>query len=236
MRVTAGYDYTIHADYCQKIYQRPVTMSEEQRMRYGNGPTQEPDALLEDFIDQVPTGWVLDLGMGDGCNALWLARRGFDVVGVDVCATSVSEARQVAERQGLSLKTYVADIREFYIAPQSYTLIMALAVLHFLRPEEARELARRIKAGLRPGGVVIASVFTIDDPGYEALQASGAVEVAENSFLVPEIEGVLHFFAFDELRRLFDGLEVLHYAEERHLDVSHDEPHYHAGAFLVARS
>lgn len=194
-----------------------------------------PDELLEEFIDDIPEGRALDLGMGEGRNAVWLAERGFDVVGVDLSAAAVKAAEQLARERRVCLEAHVADIREFEIEPESYTLILASAVLHFLMPAEICELADRIKAGLQPGGFVIAHVFTVDDPGYEALQERREALVAERTFFVPELKSPLHYFAFGELRSLFEDLEILHYAEERQLDLSHDYPHYHAGAFLMAR-
>ncbi|MFQ5593439.1 MAG: class I SAM-dependent methyltransferase [Anaerolineae bacterium] len=194
-----------------------------------------PDGLLEEFIDVIPIGRALDLGMGEGQNAVWLAEHGFRVVGIDLSPVAVGAAQRLAHEHGVVLETAVADIREFKIEPDCYTLVLASAVLHFLRPEEIRELAGRIKAGLRPGGFVVAHVFTVDDPGYAALQDQGASVVAERTFVVPEIEVILHYFAFGELRSLFKGLEIVYYAEERHLDSSGDDAHYHAGAFLVAR-
>jgi SAM-dependent methyltransferase len=195
----------------------------------------EPDEELEAFIDQVPVGRALDLGMGDGHNALWLAARGFEVVGVDRSPEAVALARQRARQRNLRIETHVADIRTFPIEPRSYTLILASAVLHFLLPEEARALACRICEGLCPGGVVMASVFTVDDPSYEALQERRTECLAPNTYYVPELDGPMHYFAPGELRELFQGLELLYYAEERHLDTTHDVPHYHSGAFLVAR-
>ena len=92
-----------------------------------------------------------------------------------------------------------------------------------------------MKAGLQPGGVLIASVFTVDEPGYEMLQEERAPLVAERTFFVSDIDSTLHFFDFGELRSLFHDLEILHYAEERHIDRSRGYSCYHAGAFLVAR-
>ena len=195
----------------------------------------EPDEELEAFIDQVPLGRALDLGMGEGRNALWLAARGFQVVGVDRSEEAVARAQERARQRGLHLEAHVADIRTFPITPASYSLILASAVLHFLLPVEVRDLARRIQAGLQPGGVLIASVFTVDDPGYEALQERHTEYLGEHTYYVPEINGPMHYFAKGELCALFPELEVLYYAEERQLDTTHDLPHYHAGAFLVAR-
>lgn len=194
-----------------------------------------PDELLEDFIEEIPVGRALDLGMGEGRNALWLAERGFHVVGVDISAATVETVQRLACERGVAVETHVADIRNFEIESESYALIVASAVLHFLLPDEIREIANRIKAGLQPGGFLIAQVFTVDDPGYEALQERRATLIAERTFFVPELDSPLHYFAFGELRSLFDELDALYYAEERHIDTSHDYPHYHAGAFLVAR-
>lgn len=194
-----------------------------------------PDELLEEFIREIPVGRALDLGMGDGSHAVWLAERGFAVVGVDASAPAVDAARSLASERRVTLETHVADIREFKIEPGSYTLVLALAVLHFLLPQEARELSARIIAGLEPGGFVIAHVFTLDDPGYDALREQGAPLIAENTYLVPRLGQPLHYFAFGELRSLFDELDVLHYTEERHLDSSQVPAGYRAGAFLVAR-
>jgi trans-aconitate methyltransferase len=193
-----------------------------------------PDELLEEFIDEIPVGRALELGMGEGYDAVWLAERGFEVIGVDVSATAVGIARRLAYERGVALDAHVADIREFEIEPESCALILASAVLHFLLPDEIADVADRIKAGLQLGGFVIAHVFTVDDPGYEALREQGASPVAERTFLVSDLESPLHYFAPGELRSLFDELDILYYVEERHLDTSHGDSHYHAGAFLVA--
>lgn len=195
----------------------------------------EPDELLEEFIDEIPIGRALDLGMGEGHNTLWLARRGFETVGIDVSSNTIETAQRLAREREITLETYVADVREFEIESEDYALILATTVLHFLLPEEIGELACRIQAGLQPGGIVIASAFTVDDPGYEALQETGATVIAENTFLAPDLDSSLHYFALGELRSLFDELDILYYAEERHLNTLHDYPCYHAGAFLVAR-
>lgn len=211
-------------------------MSRDQSAGQAGSQEDVPDELLEDFVDDIPIGRALDLGMGDGKSAVWLAERGFDVIGVDLSATAVQAAQRLARERGVVLETHVADISEWEIEPDRYALVLASAVLHFLLPEEIRGLANRIRAGLQSGGYLIAQVFTVDDPGYQVLRQQGASLVAERTFFVSDIGGPLHYFDFGELRSLFKELEILYYAEERHLDSSSpDDPHYRAGAFLVAR-
>ncbi len=57
---------------------------------------QEPSALLLDYLHLLPKGRVLDVAMGKGRNALYLAKHGFEVEGVDINETSVKECREVA--------------------------------------------------------------------------------------------------------------------------------------------
>lgn len=205
------------------------------RPLFGSAADIVHDELLDAYVECVPAGRALDIGMGDGDNAVWLAQRGFEVVGVDRSAEAVEQANQRARSLGLIVETYRTDVEDFEIESGSYALILAAAVLHFLVPEAAHRLVGRIKAGLQPGGIVMVSVFTVDDPGYEAYQEARAPLIDTNTFHVEHLDGPLHFFSMGELRRWFEDLEVLHYAEERHMDLEHGLPHYHSGAFLVAR-
>lgn len=202
---------------------------------YGTADDTTHDELLDAYIESVPAGRALDIGMGEGDNAIWLARRGFQVVGVDRSAQAVETASQRARSAGLAVETHVGDVQDLEIQPGSYALILAAAVLHFLAPDDARRLVGRIKTGLQPGGIVMVSVFTVDDPGYEAFQEARVPLIGRNTFHVEHLDGPLHFFGMGELRGWFEDLEILHFAEERQMDLEHGLAHYHSGAFLVAR-
>lgn len=194
------------------------------------------DEALELHEGQLPIGHALDLGVGDGDHALWLAARGYEVEGVDVDARALRRAELRAKRLHLWLQTFQADACAFPILPDSYDLIVAAALLHFLLPDGLPALAARIVAGLKPGGYVYASVLTTDDPGYSMLRASGAPQIAPNTFDTVDL-GVgptLHYFRKGELRALFPMLDIVHYAEERTLRPG-SEQGYNAAAVLLAR-
>jgi hypothetical protein len=116
----------------------------------------------------------------------------------------------------------------------TYDLIVAQAVLHFLRPTQLWTLADRLVAAIIPGGILMAEVFTTDDPGYKALLASKAIEIEPNTFEAPHPFGLIHYFAPGELRRIFTPLEILEYNESRAND-PHCEYGFRAGAYLVAQ-
>ena len=75
--------------------------------RYANLPRPPvdsvgPPSLLAAHADLFPvTGAALDIGCGQGMGAVWLARRGLDVVGLDISAVAILRARDLAERCGV---------------------------------------------------------------------------------------------------------------------------------------
>ncbi|WP_281253347.1 SAM-dependent methyltransferase [Mycobacterium numidiamassiliense] len=62
-----------------------------------------PPSLFAAHADAFPTtGRALDLACGQGLGAVWLARRGMDVWGVDISAVAVAHARDLAQRSGVA--------------------------------------------------------------------------------------------------------------------------------------
>ena len=64
-----------------------------------------PNAFLVEMIKNCKSGTAVDVGMGRGCNAVWLAQQGWDVTGFDPVAIAVALANQAAEKLGVHLKT-----------------------------------------------------------------------------------------------------------------------------------
>ncbi|MBI2857260.1 MAG: class I SAM-dependent methyltransferase [Chloroflexi bacterium] len=105
----------------------------------------------------LPVGRVLDVAMGYGRNALYLARLGFTVEGVDISREAVDTALAKAHQAGLSLKTTVADLEEsgYRIKRGAYDAIICFDYLQ-------RSLVPQIRQGLRAGGVVVFETFIVD--------------------------------------------------------------------------
>lgn len=85
----------------------------------GEGPTWSghPNATMVDVVSPLPPGRALDLGCGEGGDALWLAARGWDVTGVDVSATAVDRARRAATAApDARLRWLVRDLDEWAAA------------------------------------------------------------------------------------------------------------------------
>lgn len=196
----------------------------------------EPDEVLAQYCQHIPGPRVLDLGMGDGEHALWLASLGYEVEGVDVHRPAVAAADFRAMRLKLTFQTYLGDILDFDITPDAYDLILCTAVLHFLRPSQLVSLAQRIRAGLRPGGLVYVTVLTTDDPGYKLLKRMKIREVEPGAFDLTDGDPphLLYYFRPRELLNLFPDVEIVHYAEERYLRPDTDQG-FNAAAVLLGR-
>ena len=119
-----------------------------------------PARLLVENIGLLPRGRVLDLAMGMGRNALYLAKRGFDVEGVDISSEAVRSALDQAREAGVNLKARVADLEsDYHIKKSAYDVIICFNYLQ-------RSLIPHIKDGLRTGGVVLYETFTVDQARF----------------------------------------------------------------------
>lgn len=116
----------------------------------------QPAEFLVENIALLPRGKALDIAMGRGRNAVYLARMGFAVEGVDVSADAVSEAVELARQAGVTIKARVADLEKGYkIAGEAYDLIICFNYLQ-------RSLIPQIKGGLKTGGMVVYETFIVD--------------------------------------------------------------------------
>lgn len=199
--------------------------------------SEKPDGLLVEIAPLVPRGRVLDLGMGEGRNALFFAQNGFDVRGVDLSETAVGRCIQRAQARGLPIETEVGDLLDTSIEPGGYSLIISAMTLQFLTHAQGWEIIGRIRDGLEPGGIVYLTVFSTEDPGYERMRAA-ADEVEHNTFYSDRFGGHIHFFERDELFAAFEGFELLHAAQSIFRDEGHPgtpDPHYHGTLTYVGR-
>lgn len=119
--------------------------------RYAAEPwPSHPDAALVELATDLLPGRALDLGCGPGRNAVWLARRGWSVTGVDASAVGLEQAASRAEDAGVSLDLVEGDLLAYRPAPAGADLIV-IANIHFA-PGEREDFFARAVAGLAPGG------------------------------------------------------------------------------------
>lgn len=113
---------------------------------YGN----RPNPIVKAVAKHLDPGDALDLGCGDGRNAVWLAESGWSVTGVDVSPVGLRYARRRAAMSEVEIETVEADLRFWRPVPESADLVL-LSFVHLPQPQRG-ELHRRAAQALRPGG------------------------------------------------------------------------------------
>lgn len=119
----------------------------------------QPSSFLREILDrngwQIPPGLALDMATGNGRNALFLAERGFTVIGIDVSSIALEEARRRAAEKFLQITWRRADLEQMQLPHEAYDLIVNFNYLQ-------RSLIPHIKKSLKVGGHVIFETFLID--------------------------------------------------------------------------
>lgn len=114
------------------------------------------DNLIEFFSSFKGTGKVLDLGCGQGRNAVPMARLGFDVTGVDLSAVGIEQMLTVAHQMNLNIGGEVADIHE-YPHIQNFDFILFDSMFHFYKNDlqKERALIVRVVSEMKKGSRLI---------------------------------------------------------------------------------
>jgi SAM-dependent methyltransferase len=113
----------------------------------------EPSPFLVESVAALAPGRALVLAMGEGRNAAFLARLGFEVEGIDISLAAARKACDRVRSEGGSLRAVVADLSEYPLPAGRYDLV---CVLNFLD----RTLFASVARSLRPGGAVVWETFT----------------------------------------------------------------------------
>lgn len=121
---------------------------------------QDPSLFLAENIGLLPRGKALDIAMGHGRNAVYLAAQGFEVEGVDIVEGAVDAALALAADQRVTIHARAGDLEKNYrIAAHTYDLIICFNYLQ-------RSLFPSIEAGLKPGGMVVYETFIVDQARF----------------------------------------------------------------------
>jgi tellurite methyltransferase len=143
-----------------------------------------PAPLLAEVSELVPPGRALDLACGAGRNALYLARLGWQVVAVDASAAAIRIVREQAAAAGLTLDTRVADLEQGGFAIEPGAYDLICDFFYL-----DRALFPLIREGVRPGGLCAAEIHLREATPHRFVLEPG------------------------ELRREFEGWEILYYSE-----------------------
>ena len=104
------------------------------------GPSSEIENYVDLAIDgRLESGSVITLGCGVGRETIYLAKKGFDVIGLDFSFTAIQKARQRAKVEGVDVQFVVDDLTKLKHISGTYDLVMDFGALNDLS-QDARDL------------------------------------------------------------------------------------------------
>jgi len=195
----------------------------------------EPAPLLTRFVGElVPGGRVLDLGVGQGRNALPLAAAGMRVTGIDPSAESMAQAERRASEAGLDLELWRGGFLD-YAPPAPFDTVLCFGLLQILSRTEIAGLLYRLHCWTAPGAILLLVAWHVDDPSYASCRDTWT-PVGRHSFRGPDGDHRT-YLAYGEIRDLLCGWEILSHDEtlgsvHRHGD---GPEHRHGDVELAAR-
>ena len=158
---------------------------------YSNEPgfNTKPNALLVAAVSGRRPGRALDVGMGQGRNAVFLAVEGWNVTGFDISDVGLEVAKKNAARVGVKINAVLKSRENFDFGTAQWDLIV---ITYEIIPLETMSYGTRLRNSLRAGGLIVIET-TASDAG-QPLTRSVDVDPAR-------------------LLRALDGFRILHFED-----------------------
>lgn len=170
---------------------------------------KQPNDFLLEHLDKIKPSdkenvRVLCLAEGEGRNAVFLAKQGFDVVAVDSSKAGMEKAQRLAKENNVTIKTVVADLAEFELESGKYDAIVS--IFCHLPISLRQKIHKQVVNALKPDGVFLLEAYTPDQLMFK----TGGPPVAELTMmlddLVEEVKGLDIVYAAEKEREVIEGL------------------------------
>ena len=178
-----------------------------------------PNGRLLAEVTGLKPGRALDVGCGEGADAIWLARSGWTVTAIDISDVALARAREAAELAGAAVEWVCGDALQTPFRAGSFDLV---SMQYPALPKAAGEAAMRaLLDTVSPGGLLLAVYHVLSDEHREHMKSQG-VDPAD-------------YVDADDLARLLgDAFTIDLHAAEPRIDPPPDTPHV-ADVVLRAR-
>ncbi len=161
-------------------------------LKYKEGRKSSLHRTLLEFYHLAKGKKALDIACGTGENAIFLAKKGFDVIAFDVSDIAIKIARKKAKYEKVKVKFKVCDALKFSFGEESYDLILNFFFLE-------RKIFLKIIKALKKEGILIFETYN-----------------EEHTNIKPNFNQK-YLLKKGELLKAFYNLEILYYCEVRNI-------------------
>lgn len=156
------------------------------------GPSRELKRLISSGM--VKPCKAIDLGCGTGSNAIYLAKKGFDMTGVDICTKAIEIAKAKAAQKAVTCDFLVCDLLGRPVISDAFDFAYDWELLHHIFPDQRARYAKNVHGFLNTGGKYLSICFSEDDPQFNSMQ----------KFRKTKIGTILYFSSEEEIKSLFE--------------------------------
>lgn len=176
-----------------------------------------PNEYFKDKIDRLkPVGNLLLPAEGEGRNAVYAAKLGWNVTAFDYSKAGQQKALELARENGVSLTYLVQDAQSVELAPEQFDCL-ALVYAH-IEGETRASLHSRLLTSLKPSGTVIFEAYATEQLHYQQKYNSGGPKEANM------------LFTLEDIQQEFTGLQM---EELQKIEIIAQEGKYHQGPSCV---
>ncbi|UJF24064.1 class I SAM-dependent methyltransferase [Suttonella sp. R2A3] len=120
---------------------------------------REPNDFLKAEYAHIPKGGrVLCLAEGEGRNAVFLAKLGYQVTGVDQSSVGLNKAQKLAAENGVTIITKISDLADYDLGDNAWDGIVS--IFAHVPPKVRQDLHQRAIRGLKKDGVFLLEAYT----------------------------------------------------------------------------
>ena len=146
---------------------------------------------------------VLDIGCGEGKDAVFFAKCGYDVTAFDISEQGIEKAKKLAEHNKVEVRFFKADLFDYH-PDAEYDIIFSSGVLHFIPENDRKELCDSLKAHTTDIGINALNVF-VQKPFITRAPDSTRDEEKRHPWMSGELFWYYHDWLFHTCREeIFD--------------------------------
>lgn len=170
-----------------------------------NWPVSDFAKKVYKYIQDKNYKTLLDLGCGNGRDAIFFYNHGLKVTAVDISKSGIECLR----KKNKEINTILGNIKNIDFPKESFNIIYSHLGLHFFDSKESKTIFDKLYNILTPGGMIFIRCKSTDDPKY-----GEGVKIDGNIFLKNHVR---HFFTEELMKELLNKFEIIKIEKTSHV-------------------